>query len=365
MKVRKSFHEQSDSMSDGTKWVNRPLLGLPSIKPALSHEPGLAAAPPIPSNSPGAGKLVSVAVADITRSGLYRALDDKHVADLQESIRRIGLITPISVAASTPNYVLIAGQHRMEAVQRLGWTHIEAIILDANGTSNRLVAIAENLHRLELCPLDRAELQNEWLQASQDQAGQIAQPSGGHQPNDKGISKTARTLEVSRRELKRAQIIAGISPEAKRKARELGLHNKQSALLKIAAGQTVYEQLKIAVDIPRKGRKSRSSASEPAGPESLVTERAVVASTVSEPSLPTVNCVAPCDVPANGDIGISESLNRRDHPTKAFEALLFEWEAAPRLNVAWADAPLATRSRFATEVLRLVLSGQSKAKHAE
>ena len=137
--------------------------------------------------------------------------------------------------------------------------------------------------------------------------GQLARPSGGHQPNDRGVSKTSRALDVSRRELNRAQRIASISPEAKLKIRELELHDNQSALLRIAAAETADEQLKIAADIiEQKKRKPRSAASETAAPASIV----------SEQSLPTVNWAVPSGRVSADDIGIRIVLSRRD-PTKA------------------------------------------------
>jgi ParB-like chromosome segregation protein Spo0J len=333
--------------------TNRPLLGLPSTKPSRDLPAGPTQRPTstIPS---AASKLLSVAVADITYSGSYRSLDEKHIVDLKESIGRIGLTTPISLAAGTSSLILIAGQHRLEAARRLGWTHIDAIRFDANEANNRLVAISENLHRLELCALDRAELQNEWLQAFRDQVGQVAQPAGGHQPSERGISKASRQTGVSTKQLRRAEAIAGIAPEAKAKARELGLHDKQSALLKIAEAETVYQQLKIAADIvEQKSRKPRSPPKDSADS----------APSVGRSSLPTVNWAASCGGSVSDDIGIPDFLDRRD-PAKAFQVLLNAWNATPQFKVAWADAPPAARSRFATEVLHVGPSKQSEANNA-
>lgn len=259
----------------------------------------------------------------------HRPVDEDHVAELQESFQRIGLTTPPIVAEDASGVItLIAGQHRVKAALNLGWTHIDAFVQDTNDPKNRLLTLSENLHHLGLSALDRAEQEGEWLQAFQQEAAQVAHPSGGHQPKEQGISKASRKLDVSRRELERAKIIAGISPEAKLKAREFKLHNNQSALLKIAEGKSAEEQLKIAaalVERKKPERKSRGNKADLGRPQT-------------------------------DDIGLPDFLNRRD-PDTAFQALLAAWKDAPNLQVAWADAPLAARSRFAAEVLLVESKG--------
>lgn len=335
--------------------ANRPSFGSPTTKP-LHLQPGLAANLPTSIVSPAGSKLLSVSVEDIVYAGSYRSLDDEHVADLQKSIGRIGLTTPISVAVGTTKLILIAGQHRLEAVRGLGWTNIDVIAFDANDANNRLVAISENLHRLELSPLDRADLQVEWLQIFRDQAGQLAQPVCGDQPHDRGISKASRQTGVSPKQFRRAEAIARISPEAKAKARELGLDQNQSALLEIAEGKTAEEQLHIAMEISRrKKQKPQPSEKDPADP----VPRA------SEGSLPKVNWAAApsCAPPSDGE-SIPGFLNRRD-PEKAFQAVVAAWESSPQFKLAWTDAPLAARSRFAIEVLTIVPSEHSEACHVQ
>ncbi|WP_319562358.1 ParB N-terminal domain-containing protein [Marispirochaeta sp.] len=69
---------------------------------------------------------------------------------LMESIRRYGLMNPITV---TPKYELIAGHRRLEAVKRLGMQTIEARIVDNLNEADRLeMEIDENLHRRPLNP---------------------------------------------------------------------------------------------------------------------------------------------------------------------------------------------------------------------
>ena len=112
--------------------------------------------------------------------------------------------------------------------------------MEGTQTDARIWQLMENLYCAELTPLQRAEHVAELVQFVKDgeKGVQVAHP-GGQQPHDRGISRAAKILGFTREEVRRSQAIAGISEEAKEKAKEIGLDKKQSALLKIANGKRV------------------------------------------------------------------------------------------------------------------------------
>ncbi|MEJ0094256.1 MAG: hypothetical protein WDN46_12715 [Methylocella sp.] len=69
-----------------------------------------------------------------------------------------------------------------------------------------------------------------------DKIGQVAQFSkvGAGRGNEGGISAAAREIGVERTEVRRAEKVASISDDAKEAAREAGLDDNQSVLLKVA-----------------------------------------------------------------------------------------------------------------------------------
>lgn len=77
------------------------------------------------------------------------------VAELAESIREIGLLHPITV---TRDFHLIAGAHRLEACQRLGWREIDCSFLDGDSLHTELAEIDENLIRNDLDAISIGEL---------------------------------------------------------------------------------------------------------------------------------------------------------------------------------------------------------------
>ena len=65
---------------------------------------------------------MKISVCDIKVSERLRQLNNSKVADLDESIKKIGLLHPIVVDSDNN---LLAGNHRLQAVKNLGYEKIE------------------------------------------------------------------------------------------------------------------------------------------------------------------------------------------------------------------------------------------------
>lgn len=80
-----------------------------------------------------------------------RPVDAATVERLVDSIGRIGLQQPISVwSPDSETVVLVAGNHRLEAMRRLGEHKVPAVFVDMDELDRELWEIVENLHRLDL-----------------------------------------------------------------------------------------------------------------------------------------------------------------------------------------------------------------------
>jgi len=106
-----------------------------------------------------------VPLSHLVASGQPRPLLTAEVDKLASSIKEIGLIQPITVAATTvmhgvavPGWKIVAGHHRVAAVRSLGWKEIDAIVIDnEKNLQNELVEIDENLCRAELTASQRTK----------------------------------------------------------------------------------------------------------------------------------------------------------------------------------------------------------------
>jgi len=87
-----------------------------------------------------------------------RTFSDASLEELAESIRIHGQLTPLLVRRISPErYELIAGERRLRAMNLLGRSHADAIILSLYDHDCAVVALIENLQRENQHYLDEAE----------------------------------------------------------------------------------------------------------------------------------------------------------------------------------------------------------------
>jgi ParB family transcriptional regulator, chromosome partitioning protein len=88
-----------------------------------------------------------------------KSMSEERLNELTNSIHTLGLINPITVMEAPEGggqrYVLLAGQRRLEAFRRLGKSKITAVVKSRNQGIE--IAIAENVERENLNPIDEAE----------------------------------------------------------------------------------------------------------------------------------------------------------------------------------------------------------------
>jgi ParB family chromosome partitioning protein len=83
---------------------------------------------------------------------------------LAESIRTHGLLQPVIVRRVKDRYELVAGERRLQAAKRAGWTDVPVNVIDADDRRTAELSIVENLHRKDLNPLEKAASFQRYLQ---------------------------------------------------------------------------------------------------------------------------------------------------------------------------------------------------------
>lgn len=189
-----------------------------------------------------------------------RPLNEGAVQRLVESMKALGQLQPISVFAPSPDSItLVAGRHRLEAARRLEWDEIDAVFVTGDEIDRQMQEIAENLHRVDLTALERDEQVARWVELVESKVSQLATPSGGVQPKERGVRKASRELGISKDQISRAVKVASIAPEAKQAARDAGLDNNHSALLAASREDCTEAQVaKISEIAQSKINKSKS-----------------------------------------------------------------------------------------------------------
>lgn len=108
-------------------------------------------------------KLQKITLCNLIASAQPRPLLTSEVDKLAASIKEVGLIQPITVRESVvirgtaeQGWQIVAGHHRVAACRALGWTEIDAIVIDdASHLQSELMEIDENLCRAELTASQR------------------------------------------------------------------------------------------------------------------------------------------------------------------------------------------------------------------
>jgi ParB-like chromosome segregation protein Spo0J len=195
-----------------------------------------------------------------------RPLDEEEVKRLAVSMKRIGLMTPITVRyypetlgpdGADDAHELIAGRHRFAAAVSLGWDEIDAIVIECSDVDAKLWEIAENLHRAELTQLERSEQVAEWIRLT----GQSDRKPQGGRPEG-GIAAAARDLGIQETDAKRSVRVDSLSDEAKAAAVKHHLDDNRSALLQAARESDPENQVAKIVELAVKKTKPKPAPIE-------------------------------------------------------------------------------------------------------
>lgn len=112
-------------------------------------------------SSPVAGtELQRLRIADISPNHFQprRSFTETELAELEASLRTNGLLQPITVRPTgRGKWELVAGERRLRAATRLGWTEIPAVVRDFDDRAMLTLALVENLQRSDLNALEEAE----------------------------------------------------------------------------------------------------------------------------------------------------------------------------------------------------------------
>lgn len=114
---------------------------------------------PVASPAPGSD-LQRVRIADISPNHFQprRTFTESELAELEASLRANGLLQPITVRPKGQGkWELVAGERRLRAATRLGWTEIPAVARDFDDRAMLTLALVENLQRSDLNALEEAE----------------------------------------------------------------------------------------------------------------------------------------------------------------------------------------------------------------
>ena len=88
----------------------------------------------------------------------FKALDDKNMGNLIESVRQQGIISPLIVRTieSADEYEVISGHRRLHAAIKAGLSEVPALIYPLDRSEAMIAVVDSNLHREKLLPSEKA-----------------------------------------------------------------------------------------------------------------------------------------------------------------------------------------------------------------
>jgi ParB family transcriptional regulator, chromosome partitioning protein len=123
-----------------------------------------------------------------------QVFDEEALAELEHSIREFGLMQPIVVREVEPErFELIMGERRWRASQRAGMDVIPAIVRNTQDDAMLRDALLENIHRVQLNPLEEASAYQQLLEEFGVTHDQLADRIGRSRPV---ITNTIRLLRL-------------------------------------------------------------------------------------------------------------------------------------------------------------------------
>jgi ParB family transcriptional regulator, chromosome partitioning protein len=222
------------------------LLGSgPAASPAPVMAPELAKAVDAPSR---AVLKVDISAVDANPWQPRTDFPTTELEELMGSIREQGLLQPIVVRRRAQRYQLVAGERRLRACKELGWTAIDAIVIDATDQQMLEWAVIENLQRSALNAVETARSFRKLIDdfgLTQEEAARRLGQSRSH------VANMLRILDLPGEIL--VHVSRGtIAPGAARALLSLGERDQQKTL----AAKIVDEGLSVrAVEDAAKSRR--------------------------------------------------------------------------------------------------------------
>lgn len=108
--------------------------------------------------------------------------DTEALDELVHSIREFGLMQPIVVRPSGDGFELIMGERRLRASRRAGLEFIPAIVRETDDSAMLRDALLENIHRVQLNPLEEAAAYQQLLEEFGVTQAELADKLGRSRP---------------------------------------------------------------------------------------------------------------------------------------------------------------------------------------
>lgn len=143
----------------------------------------------------GATSMVELEIAQVRPNPRQprRVFDDEAIQRLSESVKADGVVQPIIVRDVGDGYEIVAGERRWRAARLAGLRTIPSIVRTADDRELLILALAENVAREDLNPIDQARAYAVLADELDLTQTEIARRVGKSRP---AVANTMRLLEL-------------------------------------------------------------------------------------------------------------------------------------------------------------------------
>ena len=239
-----------------------------TAKPRLGRGLDALIGQPPADASPDAPATAQVAIARIQQNPYQprKAFDDDELEQLSASIRAHGVLQPVVVRPAADGYQLIAGERRLRAAQRAGLAEIPVRVVDFNDQQVLEAALAENIQRSDLNPIEKAQGFKDYLDRFGMKQDQLAERLGIDRTTISNLLGLLHLTAEVQDWVRVGQLTLGHAKVLK------GLHDagRQVALAK----ETIAKNLSVhALEALAKEQKSAAAAAAGDGPAKVAVEK--------------------------------------------------------------------------------------------
>ena len=200
-----------------------------------------------------------------------KKFDPQELIELSNSIKEHGILQPLIVTSETGSgeYILIAGERRLEAARTAGLKKVPVIVREASELQRLELALIENVQREDLDPLEEAQayaqLADEFNLSHEEIAGKVGR-------NRATITNRLRLLKLPE-EVKKALTDGKISEGHARTLLGLSSADAQLALLKTTINRDL--NVRQVEELVRKinGQSTKKTPSSRINPEAQAMEQ--------------------------------------------------------------------------------------------
>lgn len=184
-----------------------------------------------------------------------KTFDQEALAELAESIKQYGVLTPLIVKRVGENYEIIAGERRWRASQLAGIKEVPVVVRDYDDQRTAEIALIENLQREDLNAIEEAQAYQDLMEIYNLNQEELA----------KKVSKNRSTITNALRLLKletsvQQMLIDGLISSGHARA-ILGLESQEKQ--KELAAETVQNRLSVR-EVEKKVRSANRNKTEKA-----------------------------------------------------------------------------------------------------